>query len=79
MKKKQCSLKDREKELPISSYTKDEDEIELELDPHTQEDLIKQISLVGLDRKNKAEIINIPLLNDSHFRIDLKKILILKK
>ncbi|MBV5121989.1 alpha-glucosyltransferase N-terminal domain-containing protein [Bacillus halotolerans] len=61
------------KELPISSYTKDQDKVELELDPHTQEDLVKQISLVGLDRKNKAEIINIPLLNDSHFRIDLKK------
>ncbi|MBD5023994.1 UDP-glucose--polyglycerol phosphate alpha-glucosyltransferase, partial [Xanthomonas citri pv. citri] len=58
----------------ISSYTEDFDKTKIEIDiENFDHNDIKKIRLVGLDRKNKAEIISTNLQNDQLFVIDLEK------
>ncbi|MBD5071370.1 UDP-glucose--polyglycerol phosphate alpha-glucosyltransferase, partial [Xanthomonas citri pv. citri] len=50
----------------------DKTKIEIDIENFDHND-IKKIRLVGLDRKNKAEIISTNLQNDQLFVIDLEK------
>ncbi len=79
-KKEKLSKKIGKKDPFISSYNEDSDKtkIEIDIENFDHNDFIK-ISLVGLDRKNKAEIISTNLQNDQFFVIDLKKDVNLEK
>lgn len=74
IEREKFSKKVGKKDPSISSYTEDFDKTKIEIDiENFDHNDIKKISLVGLDRKNKAEIISTNLQNDQLFVIDLEK------